>query len=92
MTLKNQRRAVARKLRKQLKLPFIMTKRIAKVIVDEGFWSLNWKLVEKGATVEALPYCQCCGPSSYEVTWEGQTFTYDVFRREVYNTVGEAKV
>jgi hypothetical protein len=63
-----------------------MTKRIAKIIVDGGFWDLRFQLLEKGAAkVEALPYCPCCGPSSYEVTWENQTFTFDIYQREMWN-------
>ncbi len=92
MTLKTERRNLARKLRKQLRMPFIMTKKLAKIIVDDGFWALSYTLPEKGAVVNTRPYCDCCGPSSYDVTWEGETFSFDVFRRELWNERAEVQL
>lgn len=89
MTLKNQRRKLARALRKKMGLPFIMAKRIAKMVDGTLLSDLVWELPKKGAMVKTGQYCPCCGPSHYHVEWDGQEFSFDIYDREIYNEKGE---
>jgi hypothetical protein len=89
MTLKNDRRKVARALRRTLGMPFIMAKKVAKAYVNDGMWGLQYNDSLKAASIAVNSgYCPCCGPSQYNCTWEGFEFSWDIYEREIWNDKG----
>lgn len=82
MTLKKQRKILAKQIRKACKGVFAYpeTHSLAKAILDYS-WINPW-FEKRGFSVEMVTLCECCGVNHYLVKGRGYTLTIPYLQTE----------